>query len=338
VFSIYLVTGATGNLGREIVRTLLGRGARVRALVMPGDRAAAGLPGDVRVFRGDVADEASLSAFFEGELSQACLIHCAGLISIASQAPPTLRQVNVEGTRNVLSACRAHGVGRVIYVSSVHALPEGERGAAIRETDAFSPDPVRGHYAKSKAEATAIALLAAREGLNLSVVHPSGILSPDDAGRGHTASVILSYCRGGLPFAAAGGYDFVDVRDVAEGILACAARGRAGECYILSGHYATLRDILGHVRRRIGGRRVVCLPLGLLRLLAPAFERYSLLRKRPLFLTPYSVYTLGSNAVFSHDRATAELGYQPRALADTLDDILAAFSGKQLIGRERGKK
>lgn len=322
---LYLITGATGNLGRTIIQALQERGARIRALVMPGDPGEEDLPEGVEVIHGDVRDGASLSDFFRGDLRGACLIHCAGLITIASKAPPMLWQVNVEGTRHVLQGCRAHGVGRVVYVSSVHAIPEGKRGQILREVSRFSPEGVRGHYAKSKAAATAIALEAARNGLNLSVVHPSGILCPGDGGRGNTSSVILSYCRGKLPVATRGGYDFVDVRDVAQGTLACAARGRQGECYILSGRYATLEEILGYIRRRTGGRRVAYLPLWFVRLLAPALEAIRLLRGQPLFLTPYSAYTLGSPAAFSHEKASLELGYRPRRLEETLDDVLAGL-------------
>lgn len=338
MYSRYLITGATGNLGREVVRMLLARGDRVRALVLPGDDAERELPEGAEVVHGDVADRNSLALFFEGVLADACLIHCAGVITVASKAPPSLWRVNVEGTRNVLSLCRERKVSRVIYVSSVHAIPEKPKREIMREVSHFSPNLVQGHYARSKATATALALRAAREGLNLSVVHPSGILCPGDGGRGNTSAVILSYCQGKLPLAVRGGYDFVDVRDVAAGILACVAKGRVGECYILSGHYATLEGILGHVRRKTNGRRVVYLPLPFVRLLAPAIERLCVLRKQSLFLTPYSVYTLGSNAAFSHEKATRELGYHPRELTETLDEVpsgLAAQASARRVGEKR---
>lgn len=337
MYSCYLITGATGNLGREIVRMLLDRGDRVRALIMPGDDAERELPEGVKVVHGDVTDRDSLRPFFEGALSDACLVHCAGVITIASKAPPSLWRVNVEGTRNILSLCREREVGRVIYVSSVHAIPELAKGKTMREIECFSPDLVQGHYAKSKAAATSLGLKAAHEGMNLSVVHPSGILCPGDGGRGNTSAVILSYCQGRLPFATHRGYDFVDVRDVALGILACAAKGRGRECFILSGYYATLEDILGHVRRKTNGRRVTYLPLPCVRLLAPAIERICILRKQTLFLTPYSVFTLGSNAVFSHEKATQEFGYRPRELDATLDDVLSGLEVRASV-RQAVKK
>ena len=325
MFELYLITGATGNLGGEVARRLLDMGARVRALVFPGDSAEDSLPDEVEVCHGDVVDTRSMESFFEGDLKNACLIHCAGLITIATLKPKNLWRINVEGTENVLSMCADRGVGRVIYVSSVHAIPEGRRGDTVSECYDFSPKKVRGHYAKSKAAATAIALKAAESGLNLSVVHPSGILCPSDRGKGNISATVLSYCKGKLPMAVRGGYDFVDLRDVAEGVIACSERGRRGECYILSGQYATLKDILEHIRKAICGKPIVYLPLWIAKTVSPFYEWVSKMGKKTLFLTPYSAYTLGSNAKFSRAKAALELGYAPRGIASTLNDMLASM-------------
>lgn len=331
MYDLYLLTGATGDLGGALIRELLARRARVRALVLRGDELEADLPQAVDICYGNVEDKASMARFFAGDLRHACLIHCAGLITIATRPDPKMWRVNVEGTRNVVELCLEHGVARAVYVSSVHAIPEQPQGHIIRETTRFYADAVRGHYAKSKAAATALSLAACAEGLSLSVVHPSGILSPYDRGRSHISAAILSYCRGRLPVAVQGGYDFVDVRDVASGILACAEQGRSGECYILSGHYATLKDILEQVRQLVGGRPVAYLPLPLIKALAPWFEWSSLVRGRPLFLTPCSAYTLGSNAAFSYGKAQRELTYTPRSLAWTVNDMIENYRRQGLI-------
>ena len=117
----------------------------------------------------------------------------------------------------------------------------------------------------------------------------------------------------------------MDVRDVVDGIITCTKLGRSGECYFLSGHYATLEDILGYVQKRIAGKKIRYLPLWLVRAFAPFYELNNILKKEPLFLTPYSVYTLGSNAVFSHQKAASELWFRPRPLSDTLDDMITTI-------------
>ena len=332
MFSLYLLTGATGFLGMAILKSLLEKGARLRALVLPGDPLAREIPPPVQVCPGRVDKPETLASFFEGDLREACLIHCAGIVSIASAPPPGLWPVNVEGTANLLALCRKKRLARVVYVSSVHAIPEPPRGQIIREAEAFSPAAVAGPYAQSKAEATRLALLAAEEGLNVSVVHPSGIIGPGDRNLSSTTSVMLRYCRRKLPVGVAGGYDFADVRDVAEGTIACASQGRRGQCYILSNRYAAIQEILSLLQTHTGGRKpLVRLPHGVIRCAAPLCEAYSRLKKQPPFLTPYSARVLRSNALFSHEKATRELGYHPRELSQTVADVFQWFRETKLI-------
>ena len=108
---------------------------------------------------------------------------------------------------NILKFCSQCGVGKLVYVSSVHAIPEKPKGTEIAETTTFSPELVRGDYAKSKAMATALVLQAAKEGLNASVVFPSGIIGPGDLGKGSITNMLLSFLAGKLPLAVKGGYD-----------------------------------------------------------------------------------------------------------------------------------
>ena len=321
MFRQYLLTGATGFLGGAVLAELLGRGAYVRALALPGDPLSRTLPKGVEVVEGDVSEEASLEPFFAGADRETCVLHCAGIVSVASRPGERLYRVNVGGTRNILRLCAARGVGRLVYVSSVHAIPEGPKGAEIVEPLVFSPALVRGDYAKSKAMATAFAMNAAASGLPVSVVFPSGIIGPGDRAMGSMTRMLRAFLAGRLPFAVTGGYDFADVRDVARGVVDCAERGRAGQGYVLSGHYTALRDLLKTANAAARThRRVLCLPAGLAALAAPFAERYSLKRGEAPFFTPYSVSVLRSRQRFSHAKATRAFGYAPRPLSATLRD------------------
>ena len=253
----------------------------------------------------------------------ACVIHCAGIISVATHPGDRIYRVNVDGTRNILKFCRQCGVGKLVYVSSVHAIPEKPKGTEIAETTAFSPELVRGDYAKSKAMATALVLQTAKEGLNASVVFPSGIIGPGDLGKGSITNMLLSFLAGKLPLAVKGGYDFVDVRDVAAGVIACAEHGLPGHGYILSGHYATIRDILELVKKTVNLRRNVSyLPISFAKLVAPLYEKISLCREGALYFTPYSIAVLDSNGAFSRNAAATALGYSPRPLSSTIRDTV----------------
>lgn len=324
MFDKYLVTGATGFLGRAVAEELVRRKAQVHALVLHDDPYTDLLPKEVRTVIGDVCDKSSLSDFFADADSRTCVIHCAGIVSVASRPGPRLYQVNVGGTWKVLRQCMEHDVGKMVYVSSVHAIPEKPKGYIISEDCEFSPGLVDGDYAKSKAAATELVFDAAERGLNASIVFPSGIIGPGDLQGGSFTSMAKSFLSGKLPFAVRGGYDFVDVRDVARGILACSESGEPGKGYILSGCYVTIRRMLQLVGKAAKLKyRSICLPLGLARLAAPYYERRSLRERKPLFFTPYSVSVLASNGQFSHAAASECFAYQPRPIEETLGDMTA---------------
>ena len=281
MFNKYLVTGASGFLGRTVLSELKEKNTEVRALVMENDPLAKELPHWVSVVYGDVCDDASLDRFFSGADGKACVIHCAGIVSVASRPGDRIYRVNVGGTNNILRHCEKSGVGKLIYVSSVHAIPEKPKGTEITEDAVFSPEMVHGDYAKSKTIATSLVFEAASRGLNASVVFPTGIIGPGDVGKGSVTNMLLSFIAGKLPLAVKGGYDFVDVRDVAAGIVACSEHGKAGHGYILSGQYATIRDILNAAKDALGLKRSVSfLPICFAKLIAPLYEKRSLRKKQ----------------------------------------------------------
>lgn len=326
--TIYIVTGANGHLGGAIIRQLAGRDAEIRGLILPGETGAC--LDRVQYYHGDVRDTDSLRPLFENTAGAAVYVfHTAGIIDIGETVSPVLYDVNVGGTVHILELCRAYGVKRLIHVSSVHAIPELDHIHVLSEVEEFSPDLVVGAYAKTKAQATQAVLAAARDGLDAVVVHPSGILGPYDQSGNHLVQMITDYLRGWLPACVRGGYDLVDVRDVARGCILAAEKGRAGQCYILSNRHYEIREVLRMVRRLTGARPVPTLPQWMARAAAPFFQWYAKCRrKRPLF-TAYSLYTLRSNDRFSHDKATCELGYRPRDLFETVRDTVLWYQKKQ---------
>jgi dihydroflavonol-4-reductase len=319
---MYLITGANGHLGSTLLRMLLRAGETVRGLILPAETGL-NRPG-LTYYHGDVRDPASMEAFFAGcEEFDTVVIHTAGIIDISEQVSPMMYAVNVGGTQNILNLCRKYSVRRLVYVSSVHAIPEKCAPAVLEEVRAFSAESVTGGYAKTKAAATQLVLEAAQNGLDAVVVQPSGILGPYDSSRNHLVQMVSDYIFGKLPACVRGGYDFVDVRDVASGCLSAAEKGRSGECYILSNQHCGIKDILDMVRHVCGGRKLPVLPMWMARAAAPLFEWLAKRKKeRPLY-TRYSLYTLRSNSIFSHEKATRELGYHPRDLMQTIRDTVA---------------
>ena len=336
MYQTYLITGATGFLGRAVLQLLLAHSCRILALVMDKDPLAYTIPENVTVFCGDLTDKDTLRSFFAAGGDNFCVLHCAGMVSIASRPGEIIYRVNVDGTQNIIDLCREFGAEKLVYVSSVHAIAEKPAPQTITEPNHFSPDDILGDYGKSKAMATALVLKAAQSGLNASVVLPSGILGPGDLARGNMTRMLLAFCRGRLPLGVKGGYDFVDVRDVAVGVLACAERGKAGECYILSGHYASIQDIFTLTASLLGReppKRYV--PASLAKCAAPVFEIIARLRNERSFFTPYSIAVLRSNGNFSNRKASRELGFHARPLKETLRSTILWFQEQKLLSLTR---
>lgn len=318
---MYIITGVSGHLGNTVAKKLLAQGEHVRGLILPGD---AGAPLDRRleITKGDVRQPETLEPLLAcEEPCEQIVIHTAGIVSIASRYMQKVYDVNVTGTQNMIDLCLHKHVNKFIYVSSVHAIPELAAGKIITETQEFDPQKVHGLYAQTKAQATALVLESAKRGLNAVVVHPSGILGPGDYTHGHLTQLVQDYLNGRLTACVRGGYDFVDVRDVADGILAAVEKGGAGECYLLTNQYVPVAEVLNILHELTGKRKIrTVLPLWFAKLTAPLSECYYKLRKQPPLYTSYSLYTLESNALFSHEKATKVLGYQPRSLRETLRD------------------
>ncbi len=319
---VILVTGATGHIGNVLIRKLLHRGEKVRAFLLRGESRAPlrGLP--VEIVEGDVLDPSSLVNVFEGIRS---VFHLAGIISIMPGHDARVRQVNVEGTRNMLQAAEKAGVESFVYTSSIHAIRRVESGV-IDERLPFDPDNPYGEYDRSKAEATLEVRLAADHGLNAKIVCPTGVIGPFDFRGSLMGSVIQAAAERKPTLYVDGAYDFVDVRDVADGLVAAAEKGRPGESYILSGHRISVRYLLETVREITGGRFFqMKIPFDLARCvahIAPFY--YGLFHLTPRF-TSYSLAVLRSNANISHAKATRELGYRARTIYQTIADTVQWF-------------
>lgn len=322
----YIVTGATGYLGSNVVELLTAKGEQVRAFALPGDKAAGLLPPSCEVVYGNILKPEDIERLFEGlPNEQIVVIHCAGIITMSLEPVPIVYNVNVNGTRNIVAACVRHQVHKLIHVSSVHAITETQGTQVVAETDHFDPQSVHGYYAKTKAEATQAVYDAVRnQGLPACVIFPAGIAGPGDTAGGHFTQLFIDYFQGRIPAGVIGGYSFADVRDVAQAIVACVDRGSVGEGYILGGHYVTVRDIFTLLHLHGAARKInLYVPLWLARLILPVMSLWYKLRKQKAVFSRYSLYTLGTSGRFSSEKARRQLGYAPRPFEQTVMDTIA---------------
>jgi len=315
------VTGASGHVGGNLIRTLLDRGEKIRVLVHQDQKALEGL--GVEKVKGDVLNPGSLKQLFK---NVDVVYHAAGYISILMSDWPHLESVNVFGTRNVVEACLSCGVGRLIHFSSIHAFMQEPLDEPIDESRSFA-DPHRyPPYDRSKAAGQKEVLKGIENGLDAVILNPTGIIGPYDFRISHTGDVLLSLAQKRLPSLIKGGFNWVDVRDIVEGALSAEKQAPTGANYLLGGHWVSVCDLAAEVEKFTG----VCpprfnSPIWLARLGAPFMTAFArLAKKRPLY-TAVSLKALDSNPMISHDKAARELDYHPRPFSDTIRDTLEWF-------------
>jgi dihydroflavonol-4-reductase len=232
-------------------------------------------------------------------------------------------KVNVEGTRNVLEAARQARIKRLVYTSSIHAFKRAPHGMEMDESLGYDANNPYGEYDRSKATASLEVQKAAREGLDAVIVCPTGVIGPYDFRRSELGEVIRGAAEAHPMFYVEGAYDFVDVRDVADGLMAAAEHGVSGESYILGGNKISVRYILETVREVTGKAfSRIKIPFSLAEFAAKFMPWYYLWSKTKPRFTPYSLEVLQSNSNISHAKAARVLGYRPRPVIETIADTV----------------
>jgi dihydroflavonol-4-reductase len=275
----------------------------------------------------DITDARSVSAACAGA---EVVYHLAACIRVDSRAAGLVHAVNVGGTENVLRACRDHGVRRLVHFSSIHALDYRPTDAVIDEQRPWVPDQSGLVYDRSKAAADRRVLQAVQLGLDAVIIYPTAVLGPWDFKPSPLGGVIARLARGRMPVLVAGGFDWVDARDVAAGARAAEERGRPGQRYLLSGHWCAVRDLAAAVAE-ISGRpsRRVTVPAGWARAAFYLYSRTAWLLGRSTVYTPEAVEILQRHRLVSSAKAAGELGYRSRPLRETLADTVAWWAGRE---------
>jgi dihydroflavonol-4-reductase len=281
---------------------------------------------DVETVQANVSDPASLKRAFAGAER---VYHTAAFISVSGYERDRLERVNVQGARNVVEACLHCGVQRLVHFSSIEALVDEPLHTPVDEARPLVTSRRYPAYARSKAAGERHVREGLERGLDAIILYPTAVVGPGDYRLGFPNRGLLAVCRGRLPALIDGGFDWVDVRDVVEGALLAGALAPRGGRYILSGQWASLRDLAG-LAHEIWGVRVprLVLPMWLAQVGALFTTPLSRLTRRPSLFTNASLRPLRANPQVSHARATRDLGYQPRPLKETVIDTWRFFDGR----------
>lgn len=319
-----LVTGGSGFLGSAVVRALIARGVRVRALARPTSPRGNFDGLDCEVVVGDLTDRESLKAALKGVRY---LFHVAADYRLWARDPSEIVRANVEGTLNLKREAMAAGVERIVYTSSVAALRVAGATVPVDETAALTPEEAIGAYKRSKTLAErAVEEMVLRDGLPAIIVNPTTPIGPRDIKPTPTGRILLDAARGRIPAFVDTGLNFAHVDDVAAGHLLAFEHGRIGERYILGGENLSLQQLLGTVAE-LTGRKAPRVKLPRLPLFPLAFGAETVARltgKEPL-LTRDGLRMSKYRMFFTSAKAERELGYRSRPSREGVADALAWF-------------
>jgi nucleoside-diphosphate-sugar epimerase len=321
----YFVTGATGFIGGEIVKQLIGRGHKVVALVRSPEKAGMLKALGVEMHAGDITDRETLRAPMEGVDG---VFHVAAWYKVGVHEPLADR-INVDGTRNVLKTMRTLEIPRGVYTSTV-AVFSDTKGAVPDETYRYDGAHLS-QYDRTKWIAHyRVALPKIEEGLPLTIVMPGLVYGPGDTSGMHTALVDL--LRGRLPVTPARtAFCWAHIEDTARGHILAMEKGAPGETYIITGPRHTF-EYAFDVAAKMGQVRAPLMHPGprMMRSSAALMGLVGRFTNLPPALQPEALRVLAGTTYFgANDKAVAMLGFSARpleeGLAQTLEHELRAI-------------
>ena len=320
------ITGATGHIGNNLLRRLQKENHELRLFVHRDTDFAGDVKGEF--FRGDLLKKEDARSFVKG---LDAVFHLAARIFVNGKKRWQYFRENMQISDNMLEAVKEEGC-RYVYFSSVHAYDPRPLDQPLDETRRLVTDD-RFLYSRSKALAQEKVLAAAAEGLDALVINPSAVIGPYDYKPSLLGQAVILMARNKLPGLIPGGYDWVDVRDVAEGTAAALTKGKKGEAYLLPGHWESLAGLHEMIGELTGHRKKLpVFPFCTARLGVPVMGMMARLRREQPLYTQESITILReANRHISHEKATRDLGYHPRPLKETLADTIGWFREKAMI-------
>jgi len=317
-----------------LVRALLDDGRDVRAVVHDRNHALEGV--DVERVAADVRDPASLEGLFaEGDT----VFHLAALISIRGSQRGRVEAVNIEGVRNVAQASLKAGVKRLVHFSSIHAFDLRDKSRPVDEGHPRATSPGQYAYDRSKNGGEQALREAMAQGLEAVILHPTGVVGPNDYEPSRMGRVFLQLYHRTIPSLIEGGFDWVDVRDLVSAAMTAETRGEPGENYIISGHYTTVTELAELAQSVTGVKRPrISTPQWVARIGSPFLDLFAKMADKDPLYTSESLGALRANENIDHGKASTALGHAPRPLVESVRDIYRDFDRRGMLKPARNSK
>lgn len=244
------LTGTSGLLGSNIAKALLKRNYQVRGLFRDHEQVLRFKGTDhFEPFFGDIIEADKMEKGIQG-----CdvVIHAAADTSQWPDRSLEYVATNVEGTRNIVEACKRAGAKRMIYVSTANALGFGTKENPGDEQKPPKFEQYGLGYMETKYQAQQMILKEVRENnFPAIIVNPTFMIGPGDS-KPSSGRMVLAICEGKVPGYPSGGKNYVYVGDAAIAIVNAIEMGRIGECYILGNINLSYKEMFTTTARIVG--------------------------------------------------------------------------------------
>ena len=329
-----VVTGGTGFIGSRLVHRLAASGEDVHALV----RASSDLASlkecldRITLVYGDVTDIASLHGAFDGAEE---VYHCAGITYMGDRKNPLLQRINVDGTQNVLDACRRAKVRRVVHVSSITAVGISGPNRKFDEESCWNFDMLDLEYARTKHAAEKIVAAEVKKGMDVVIVVPAFVFGAGDinfnAGR-----IIKDIYQRKMPCYPMGGICVIDVEIVIDCLVTAMKKGRKGERYIVGGDNVSYKELYDTIMRITGvHQRVLPLPMWAAQVISALLKlsRFSKERHKISKLFNMSMFNVASRFLyFDSSKAQRELGMRHEPFEQSIRRTFEFYRERRMLG------
>jgi dihydroflavonol-4-reductase len=315
------ITGACGHIGISIMNELDKRNIQYKALAF-NDASYLEKKG-VEYVKGHVNSRENMEELLDG-----CdaLIHSAAVISINGDKGGMVRKVNVEGVKNVMQTALDLKIGRVVHISSIHAYNAQPKEEVLDENRAWV-DQNAFAYDQSKRDGQAVVREMVSRGLNAVILNPTSVTGAPENKLSYQGKAILDIYQNKIPAIFNGGFDWVDVRDVAQSVCNALTMGKTGENYLLSGKYYTMRNIIDIISEIKGEPiKIPTIPVWAARVGLPFVKIQSKITgKEPLYTSESIEVLLNGNMKVSYEKAARDLAHAPRPFDETIRDLISWF-------------
>lgn len=319
-----LVTGATGFLGSELIRQLLLKGEKIRAIKRDTSKIPEILKEETSIewHNADILDYFALKDAME-DISR--VYHCAAMISFKPSDKKQMLKVNVEGTVNMLNLCMEFNIDKFLHVSSVASIGDSKKGALIREEDHWEFNSSQSAYSVSKYESEMEVFRAGAEGLKTVIINPSVIIGKNAGNEG--SGKLFSALQKGLSYYPQGSFGYIDVNDVAKTMILLMESDIFDERFIISAENWTHKDLFTEISEQFGRKAPsFALKPWMLQLAYFGTQIVSGISGKNYSLTKDTVRSASKKRSYSNEKIKKALNLDFKPIRESIREICTAYN------------